>query len=119
MLERLTYRAATVVITPNESYRAIALKRGGLDPDDVFVVRSAPAVDRFRMVEPDRGLKHGVPYLLCYLGVMGPQDGVDYALRALASLRDDLQRTDWHATFIGGGDAFADVVALAADLGTR
>ncbi|OJY39706.1 glycosyltransferase family 4 protein [Pseudonocardia sp. 73-21] len=116
-LERLTYRAATVVIATNESYRTTALERGGLDPQDVFVVRSAPVVDRFHRVEPKPELRRGQPHLLCYLGVMGPQDGVDYALRALAALRDELHRTDWHAAFVGSGDAFDDVVALSHDLG--
>jgi glycosyltransferase involved in cell wall biosynthesis len=117
LMERLTYRVASVVIATNESYRAVALERGRLDPREVFVVRSAPAVERFRAVEPDPTLRNGKPYLLCYLGVMGPQDGLDYALRALAALRDDVGRADWHAIFVGGGDAFEDIVALAHELG--
>jgi glycosyltransferase involved in cell wall biosynthesis len=116
-LERQTYRAADVVIATNESYRRIAISRGGKDPADVFVVRSAPTVDRFRQVPPEESLKHGKAHLLCYLGVMGPQDGVDYALRSLAKLRDELGRTDWHATFIGGGDTFDAMVALSHELG--
>ena len=44
---------------------------------------------------------------------MGPQDGVDYALRSLAKLRDELGRTDWHAVFVGGGDAFDAMVELS------
>jgi glycosyltransferase involved in cell wall biosynthesis len=47
---------------------------------------------------------------------MGPQDGVDYALRALAHLHHDLGRDDLHSTFIGGGDAFDDCVALSRQL---
>ena len=42
---------------------------------------------------------------------MGPQDGVDYAIRALADLAE--RRDDWHAVFMGTGDAFDDVVALS------
>jgi glycosyltransferase involved in cell wall biosynthesis len=49
--------------------------------------------------------------------VMGPQDGVDYALRALAALRDDFGRTDWHAAFVGSGDTFDAMVELAKELG--
>lgn len=116
LLERLTYRAADVVVATNESYREVALARGGKRPGDVFVVRSAPAVERFHLVPAEEPLKRGKPYLLCYLGVMGPQDGVDYALRALAALRDGLGRTDWHAVFVGAGDAFDDAVALAREL---
>ncbi|MFE2104945.1 glycosyltransferase family 4 protein [Kitasatospora sp. NPDC059463] len=116
-LERLTYRAADVVLATNESYRDTALHRGGLRPEDVFVVRSAPDTDRFRPVPPEPELKRGKPHLLCYLGVMGPQDGVDYALRALARLRDEVGRTDWHAVFVGAGDTFDAMVELARRLG--
>ncbi|MFD5698211.1 glycosyltransferase family 4 protein [Streptomyces lasiicapitis] len=116
-LERLTYRAADIVIATNESYRDVAVSRGGKRPEDVFVVRSAPAVERFQPVPPEPELKRGKPHLLCYLGVMGPQDGVDYALRALAKLRDELGRTDWHAVFVGSGDAFDAMVELSRELG--
>ncbi|MEU3273739.1 glycosyltransferase family 4 protein [Saccharomonospora sp. NPDC006951] len=117
LLEKLTYRAADVVIATNESYRDVALRRGGKSPDDVFVVRSAPAVERFREVAAEPALKKEKPHLLCYLGVMGPQDGVDYALRSLAALRDERGRTDWHAVFVGSGDTFDDMVELSQQLG--
>jgi glycosyltransferase involved in cell wall biosynthesis len=116
-LERRTYQAADVVISTNESYRDVALTRGGKPADKVFVVRSAPAVERFHEVPAEPELKKGKPHLLCYLGVMGPQDGVDYALRALAALRDEQSRTDWHAVFVGAGDTFDDMVALSEKLG--
>ncbi|MEU8720777.1 glycosyltransferase family 4 protein [Streptomyces antimycoticus] len=116
-LERRTYRAADIVLATNESYREVALRRGGRRPEDVFVVRSAPQIDRFQPVPAEPELKRGKPHLLCYLGVMGPQDGVDYALRALAKLRDELGRTDWHAVFVGAGDAFDAMVDLSRQLG--
>ncbi|MET9696780.1 glycosyltransferase family 4 protein [Streptomyces sp. NPDC006529] len=116
-LERRTYRAADIVLATNESYRDVALRRGGRRACDVFVVRSAPDTDRFRPVPPEPELKRGKPHLLCYLGVMGPQDGVDYALRALAQLRDVFGRTDWHAVFVGGGDTFDAMVELSRRLG--
>ncbi|GAB3008723.1 glycosyltransferase WbuB [Amycolatopsis acidiphila] len=114
-LERETYRAADVVIATNESYRDVAISRGGKRPEDVYVVRSAPAVERFRQVPPEPELKRGKPHLLCYLGVMGPQDGVDYALRSLALLRE--RRTDWHAVFVGAGDTFDAMVELSGKIG--
>ncbi|MCY0960967.1 glycosyltransferase family 4 protein [Streptomyces sp. H27-H5] len=116
-LERRTYRAADIVLATNESYRDVAMRRGGRRAEDVFVVRSAPDTDRFRPVPPEPELKRGKPHLLCYLGVMGPQDGVDYALRALAKLRDELGRTDWHAVFVGAGDSFDAMVELSRRLG--
>lgn len=116
-LERMTYRAADVVLATNESYKDVAVRRGGQRPADVFVVRSAPVIERFQPVPPETELKHGKQHLLCYLGVMGPQDGVDYALRSLAKLRDNLGRTDWHAVFVGAGDAFEAMVELSQRLG--
>lgn len=117
LLERATFRSADAVISTNESYRRAAIERGGLPADRVRVVRSAPDLSRFVPVEPDPELRRGKPFLACYLGVMGPQDGVDYALRALAHLHHDLGRDDLHSTFIGGGDAFDASVALARELG--
>jgi glycosyltransferase involved in cell wall biosynthesis len=64
----------------------------------------------------DPELRRGKTFLGAYLGVMGPQDGVDYALRAVAHLRHDLGRDDVHFVFMGGGDAFDDMVALARRL---
>ncbi|MET9497908.1 glycosyltransferase family 4 protein [Streptomyces sp. NPDC006552] len=116
-LERLTYRAADIVLATNESYRDVAVGRGGKRPEDVFVVRSAPQTDRFQPVPAEPELRRGKPHLLCYLGVMGPQDGVDYALRALAELRDGIGRDDWHAVFVGSGDAHDAMVELAGRLG--
>jgi glycosyltransferase involved in cell wall biosynthesis len=117
MLERLTFRTADGVISTNDSYRRAALTRGKLPPDRVRVVRSAPDLARFVPVAPDPVLKRGKRHLACYLGVMGPQDGVDFALRALAHLHGPLARADLHTTFIGSGDAFDDLVALAHRLG--
>lgn len=116
-LERVTYRAADIVLATNESYREVAVRRGGKRPEDVFVVRSAPVIERFQPVLPEPELKRGKQHLLCYLGVMGPQDGVDYALRSLAKLRDNLGRSDWHAVFVGAGDAFDAMVELSRRLG--
>jgi glycosyltransferase involved in cell wall biosynthesis len=116
-MERKTYDTADIVIATNESYRQAAITRGGKRPEDVFVVRSAPVVERFHQVDPDESAKRGKPYLLAYLGVMGPQDGVDYALRSLAKLRDEVGRQDWHAVFMGAGDTFDAMVELSRTLG--
>jgi glycosyltransferase involved in cell wall biosynthesis len=115
-LERLTYRLADVVIATNGSYKRAALDRGRKPPERVFVVRSAPDLSRFAGGIPDPALRRGKQHLLCYLGVMGPQDGVDYALRSLAALRD-VRADDWHAAFVGSGDCFEEMCALSRELG--
>jgi glycosyltransferase involved in cell wall biosynthesis len=116
-LERLTFHFADAVISTNESYRRVAIERGKLPPERVTVVRSAPDLSKFVPVPPRPELRRGKRYLACYLGVMGPQDGVDYALRALAHLTRDLGRDDLHTVFMGSGDAFDECVALSRRLG--
>jgi glycosyltransferase involved in cell wall biosynthesis len=112
--ERLAFRMADVVITTNESYRAIALERGRKRPNEVFVVRNAPDTEHFRAVTPDNSMKRGRKFLIAYLGLMGRQDGLDAALRALALLR--AERDDWHAVFMGDGEAFEEALATAEAL---
>jgi glycosyltransferase involved in cell wall biosynthesis len=112
--ERLAYRMADVSLATNGSYARVAVERGGMDPEDVFVVRNGPDLTRFRPVAADPAWRRGRAHLISYLGIMGPQDGVDHALRALAALRT--MRDDWHAVFVGDGDALPAMRALADEL---
>lgn len=114
-LERFTFAVADVSIATNDSYRRLALSRGGKSPEDVFVVRNDPDVSRFQRQREDLALKRGRSHLLAYVGVMGPQDGVDYALRALAELAQ--RRSDWNAIFVGDGDVLPAMRELARMLG--
>ncbi|HEY0279736.1 MAG TPA: glycosyltransferase family 4 protein [Solirubrobacterales bacterium] len=113
--EQVGYRLADVVLAVNDSYRRVAIERGHRDPDDVVVVRTGPDLSRFVPVDPDPSLKKDKDFLLSYVGVMGPQDGVDHALKALAALAG--RRRDWHAIFMGDGEVLDDMRALAAELG--
>jgi glycosyltransferase involved in cell wall biosynthesis len=116
-LEWMQFRVANQVISTNESYRQIAIERGGMRPDRVAVVRSGPSRERFAVVRPvDPALKRGHPYLVAYLGVMAPQDGVDHLLRAAAHLVHTRGRRDTGFTLVGAGDSFDDLKALAAEL---
>ncbi|MCW2722419.1 glycosyltransferase family 4 protein [Pseudonocardia sp.] len=117
VLERITFALADAVISTNESYRRVALTRGHKRPELVQVVRSAPDLTRFLQRDPVPSLRRGRAYLAAYVGVMGPQDGVDYALRALAYLHHDMGRDDLHTIFMGSGDAFDEMVVLARELG--
>lgn len=114
LAERLTFRLADVVIATNDSYREIAIRRGGKRPEDVFVVRNGPELTDLSGARPHIPLKRGKPHLIAYVGMMGPQDGVDHALRALAALRE--RRGDWHAVFVGGGDALESARELSREL---
>ncbi len=109
MLERATYRTSDAVIATNESYRGVALRRGGLKKTDVAVVRSAPDPDVMYRGEPVPELRHGRAHLVCYLGIMGPQDGVDRLLGAIDVLVHTLGRTDVHFGLLGFGDCLEEL----------
>ena len=116
LLERATYAVADHVIATNESYRETAIERGGVPAERVTVVRTGPDPDRQRRGSPAPDWRCGKRYLCAYLGVMGPQDGVDLALRAAAAILRT-GRDDVHFVFVGGGDSFDGLVALADELG--
>jgi len=96
LLEKLTFRTADVSLATNESYKRIAVTRGGMAPDKVFVVRSGPSLERMKIGFHDEKLKKGKQYLVGYVGVMGRQEGIDYLLRAAAHIVHDLGRNDVH-----------------------
>ena len=116
-VERWTFQAADVSIATNESYRRIAIERGGMDPERVFVVRSGPDLRRLKIIPPVESLKKGRKYLVGYVGVMGKQEGIDYLLRAAGLIVNDMKRTDVHFGLVGGGTELEDMKAYAAALG--
>jgi glycosyltransferase involved in cell wall biosynthesis len=105
-LERLTYRCADVVIATNNSYRELAIARGGHDPEDVFVVRNGPDLETFKAVPPDPALKYGKPYLVGYVGNMSIQEGLDILLDVGLHIKNSGRR-DIQFTCIGGGPGLA------------
>jgi glycosyltransferase involved in cell wall biosynthesis len=115
--ERLTFLLADTVISTNESYREVAITRGGKRPEDVFVVRSGPRVETFKAVPPNPAYRHGRRYLVGYLGVMGQQDGVDHLLNAAHTLIIDRGRTDIQFCLIGAGPTFEELQGQAKELG--
>jgi len=112
-LEKMTFNAAQTIIATNESYKKIAVERGGKRPDDVYIVRSGPALSRFKLHPPEPAWKKGKPHLVLYLGEICQQDGVEYLVHAVKALRDDFRRDDFHCILVGGGPHQAAVVACA------
>ena len=116
-LERSTHWAADQVIATNDSYREIAMTRGGKLGDKVTVVRTGPDLRRLQPGEADPELRRGRRFLVAYIGVMGPQDGVDIVVRAADIVVNKLGRDDVAFTLIGSGDCFDELVALRDELG--
>jgi glycosyltransferase involved in cell wall biosynthesis len=116
-LERMTFKTADVSIATNESYKRIAIERGGMDPKRVYVVRSGPKLDRLKTISPVPALKQGRKYLVGYVGVMGKQEGIDLLLQAVRYLVRDLHREDIHFGLVGGGTSLDEMKAYASELG--
>jgi glycosyltransferase involved in cell wall biosynthesis len=116
-LERRTHRLADHVIATNQSYRDIAITRSGKASGQVTVVRSGPDPDLLKCVSPDPALLRGRRFLVAYIGVMGPQDGVDIVVRAADIVVHALRREDIAFTLMGTGDCFAGLIKLRDELG--
>jgi glycosyltransferase involved in cell wall biosynthesis len=115
-LERRTFRAADRVISTNESYKAIAVRRGRRRPGEITVVRSGPDTQQMRPIHPDHPRPAGHIELV-YLGIMGPQDGVDQALLVVDELVHRRGRANVTATFLGFGDCLEELKAQSTSLG--
>ncbi|KKF02488.1 glycosyltransferase family 4 protein [Mycolicibacterium obuense] len=116
LLERLSFKVADVSLATNESYRRIAIERGGMDPDKVYVVRSGPKLERLRAVPKNDDLKLGRRYLVGYVGVMGKQEGLDYLLKAVHYLVYRLGRSDIQFCLVGGGTSLEQLKQMAIAL---
>jgi len=117
LAERWTFRTADVSIATNESYRDVALTRGKMRPERVFIVRSSPDLARIRRGPPQPELKRGRPFLVLYLGTMGPQEGVDLMLQSAEHIIKKHGRQGVSFVFIGGGSEIPQLKAQAAASG--
>jgi glycosyltransferase involved in cell wall biosynthesis len=116
LFERMTFAMADVSIATNESYRAIAIERGKMAPQDVFVVRSGPDLSKVKPVPPEAKWRNGRQFMIGYVGVMGEQEGIDLLLDAAAALvargRNDIQ-----FCLVGGGSSLASLKARCSAQG--
>ncbi len=115
-LERRTYAGADQVISPNELYQEIAVRRGHRDLEDSTVVRSAPDTALVRPVLPPPEIRNQSKHLLVHLGDAGARSNV----AQLADVMEDLVFRRWHneihLVMIGAGEG---MTRLRADLATR
>ncbi len=114
--EWCSLKLADVTVATNNSYKEIEIERGGVRPDRIFIVRNGPSSERMTSRAPSGRLRRLNKTILCYVGSLNPQDGVDYLLRALDRLKNDLQRHDFYCVIIGDGDSLRDLQRLAGQL---
>ena len=115
--ERASYRAADVVIAPNESVRRLALGRGRVDPARTFVVRNGIRRAHFPDTPACDGLRRGRRYLVLYAGVIGPDDGLDQLMRAVHHIVAERGRQDIQFVVLGDGDCLPEIRAMSRRLG--
>lgn len=119
LLERITFASASVSIATNESYREIAMDRGKMPSEDVFVVRSGPDLTRVKPVEPVNSWKNSRDYLVGYVGVMGEQEGIDLLLDSIRYLVEAKDRHDIQFVLVGGGPALESLQELCVEMGLQ
>jgi glycosyltransferase involved in cell wall biosynthesis len=114
LVERLTFATANYSIATNESYKAIAIKRGKMPAEKVQVVRSGPKLDRLRLTEGNQKYKKGRSYLIGYVGVIGEQEGLDLLLESVRHIVS--KRKDVQVAIVGGGTDLEKVKALTTQM---
>ncbi len=114
--ERCSFYFSDISIATNDSYKKIAIERGRMDPDKVFVVRSGPKLERMKILPADPYWKHGCRHMVGYVGVMGKQEGIEYLLEAARIMIHDHGRKDVHFCLVGGGTSLPLMQELAIKL---
>src|SRR6266403_2965214 len=116
VFEWCSLKLADITLATNESYKQVQMERAKRDPRTIFIVRNGPDKLRMSPVQPSSRLKAMNKCILCYVGSLNPQDGVDYLLRSLRYLLHDLKRSDFHCVIMGTGDSLQDLRELAGTL---
>jgi glycosyltransferase involved in cell wall biosynthesis len=116
IFEWFSLKLADVTIATNESYKRIQIERANKNPRDIFVVRNGPNRMRMTLAAPSARLRGMNKCILCYIGSLNPQDGVDHLLRSLRHLLYELKRSDFHCVIMGTGDSLQDLRNLADKL---
>ena len=83
LAEWMSFKVADVTLATNDTFREIALTRGGVSPERTFVVRTCPGLNDFPLRPARPALEQGRKYLVVHVGVMGSQDGIDLPLESL------------------------------------
>ena len=116
-LERMTVREADHVIATNVSYRDRDIARHGLPPERVTVVRTGPDPTKLAPTAPDASVRGRFRTLGVYIGVMGPQDGVDLVIEVANIVVNERGRKDIGFVLIGSGECLASLHQLRDSYG--
>lgn len=116
LLEKLSCKLADVIIATNQSYKRIEVERSGVNPKKVFIVRYGPDLNEMKITEPISEIKKKGKTVLCYLGVINVQDGVDYLADTFSKIVYEYNKKDICLLIIGDGDYLCKIKELANEL---
>ena len=112
--EKCSFKAASVSIATNESFKDVAITRGGKPPQRVFVVRNCPDLMRFHPRPVRTDLNPGKPLQVVYVGFMARQDGLDLLLESIEHIVKHEKRVDTNFVLVGGGTMLPELRSIAA-----
>jgi glycosyltransferase involved in cell wall biosynthesis len=111
LFEKLTFKTANYSIATNGSYKEIAIRRGKMNPEDVTIIRSGPALDRLKLSDGNPIYKKGRRFLVGYVGVIGEQEGLDLLIDAIQYITQ--KRNDIQFAIVGSGTELEEIKKLA------
>jgi len=114
LAELCSFHVADTCIATNESFKDIAVTRGGKDPKRVFVVRNCPDLSTFHRPQLQVTNKFGRSLVVAYVGFMGTQDGLDLLLESIEHIVKSENRQDTHFVLVGGGTVVPELQGIIA-----
>ena len=115
LLERSSCQTADLIIATNESYKRIEVERCHVKPEKIYVVRNGPDFNEMKIVEPIGTIKAKAKTIICYLGAINTQDGVDNLIFMLAEIVSQHNYKDVCFMILGDGDYLYEIKRLAEE----
>jgi glycosyltransferase involved in cell wall biosynthesis len=116
-VEQMSWHSADHIFGVNASLRDRIATPDPTRRASVSVVGNGPTLESVGSRPPRPELKDGKRFLICWVGLMGPQDHVELALEMVQYFVYSLRREDCHFAFIGDGEARPELQRRAEQLG--
>jgi glycosyltransferase involved in cell wall biosynthesis len=116
LAERFAFKVADLVVSANDTFRLLALDRGGRRPEDVITVYSIPDRRFFSRVGSVTPRTNGASIVIGYVGVVGTHDGVENMALMAKHLIVDHGIRNFVCVIVGDGPGLSTVRAMVNEL---
>lgn len=116
LLEKYSCKSADFVIATNDSYKNIEIERNGISQKKIYIVRNGPDLEIVKVAESINFLKQKNKTILCYLGSINIQDGVQYLLYVLHKIVNKYNIHNILLLIVGDGDYLIKIRMLTREL---